>query len=50
MNCWTVVDVTGETLLATIEIDGGDALARFQQGHSNVQGGGGFARTALLVA
>src|ERR1700716_1952577 len=46
----TIVDVTGETLLATIEIDGGDTLACLQQGHSNVQGGGGFARTAFLVA
>src|SRR6266852_7883022 len=46
----TVVDVTGETLLATIEIDGGDTLACLQQGHGDVQGGGGFTRTALLVA
>src|SRR6266699_1414416 len=46
----TIVDVTGETLLATIEIDGGDTLACLQQGHSDVQGGGGFTRTALLVA
>ena len=45
-----VVDVTGEALLAAIEIDGGDALAGFHQGNGNMQGGGGFARTALLVA
>ena len=45
-----VVDVAGKTLLAAIEINGGDALACFQQGHGNVQGGGGFPRTALLVA
>ena len=45
-----VVDVTGETLLAAIEIDGGDALAGLHQGDGNMQGGGGFTRTALLVA
>ena len=45
-----VVDVTGETLLAAIEIDGGDALAGFHQGDRDMQGGGGFARTALLIA
>src|SRR6266403_610407 len=46
----SVVDVTGETLLAAVEIDGGDALAGFHQGNGDVQGGGGFSRTALLVA
>ena len=45
-----VADVTGKTLLAAVEIDGGDALTGFHQGHSNVQGGGGFTRTALLIA
>jgi hypothetical protein len=35
-----VLDVTGEALLAAIEIDGGDALAGFHQGHGNMQGGG----------
>jgi hypothetical protein len=45
-----VADITGEALLAAIEIDGGDALAGLQQGNGNMQGGGGFTRTALLVA
>ena len=45
-----VADVAGETLLAAVEIDGGDALTGFHQGDSDMQGGGGFARTALLVA
>ena len=45
-----VADVAGETLLAAVEIDGGDALTGFHQGDSDVQGGGGFSRTALLVA
>jgi hypothetical protein len=46
----SIVDVTGKTLLAAIEIDGGDALARLHQGNRDVQGSGGFTRTALLVA
>jgi hypothetical protein len=46
----SIVDIAGKALLAAVEIDGGDALACFQQGHSNVQGGGGFTRTAFLVA
>jgi hypothetical protein len=29
-------------LLAAIEIDGGDPLARFHQGNCDMQGGGGF--------
>ena len=45
-----VVDVAGEALLPAIEVDGGDALAGFHQGDGDMQGGGGFARTALLVA
>ena len=45
-----VGDVAGETLLAAVEIDGGDALAGLHQGNSDMQGGGGFSRTALLVA
>ena len=45
-----VVDVTGKALLPAIEIDGGDALAGLHQGDGDVQGGGGFSRTALLVA
>jgi len=44
-----VVDVAGEALLPAIEIDGGDPLARLHQGDGNVQSGGGFTRTALLV-
>lgn len=44
-----VADVTRETLLAAVEIDGGDPLAGLHQRNGNVQGGGGFARTALLV-
>ena len=46
----TIVDVAGETLLPAVEIDGGNALAGLHQGHSNMQGGGGFARPTLLVA
>src|SRR5262249_59477957 len=45
-----VVDVAGETLLAAVEVEGGDPLAGFHQGDSDVQGGGGFSRTALFVA
>ena len=37
-----VADVAGEALLAAVEIDGGDALAGFHQGDSDMQGGGGF--------
>ena len=48
--CVAVADVTGEALLAAVEIDGGDALAGLHQGDSDVQGGGGLTRTALLVA
>src|SRR4029077_15202910 len=44
-----IIDVTGETLLAAIEIDRGDALAGFQQSDRDVEGGGGFARATLLV-
>ena len=46
----SVVDITGEALLAAIEIDGGDALAGFHQGNRDMQGGSGFPRTALLIA
>ncbi len=45
-----VADVAGKALLAAVEIDGGDALAGFHQGDGDVQGGGGFSRSALLVA
>ena len=45
-----IADVTGETLLPAIEIDGGDALTGLHQGNRNVQRGGRFSRTALLVA
>jgi hypothetical protein len=45
-----LLDVMGEALLAAVEVDGGDALAGFQQRNRDMQGGGGFARTALLVA
>src|SRR4029450_130629 len=45
-----VGDVAGETLLAAVEIDGGDALPGLQQGNSNMQGGRGFSGSALLVA
>ena len=46
----TVADVAGKALLAAVEVDGGDALAGLQQRDSDVQGGGGLARAALLVA
>src|ERR1700732_379901 len=45
-----VVDVTREALLAASEIDGGNALAGFHQGDGDMQGGGGFTRSTLLVA
>src|SRR5882724_3726922 len=45
-----IADITGEALLPAIEIDGGDALTSFHQGNGDVQRGGRFARTALLVA
>jgi hypothetical protein len=45
-----VVDVAGEALLPTVEINGGDALARLQQSDRNVQRGGRFTRTTLLIA
>ena len=35
-----IVDVTGETLLPAIQIDGGYTLAGFHQGHGNMQRGG----------
>jgi hypothetical protein len=37
-------------LLPAVEIDRRDALAGFQQGNGNMQGGGGFSRTAFLIA
>jgi hypothetical protein len=37
-------------LLAAVEIDGGDALAGFHQRNGDMQGGGGFSRTTLLVS
>jgi len=45
-----VTDVAGETLLAAVEVDGRDALSSLHQGNGNMQGGGGFSRSALLVA
>jgi hypothetical protein len=45
-----VVDIVGEALLPAVQVDGGDALACLHQGHSDMQGGGRFARTALLIA
>ena len=45
-----VVDVMRKALLAAIEINGGDALTGFHQGDGDMQGGGGFTLTALLVA
>ena len=45
-----VFDVAGKALLAAIEVDGGNALAGFHQGDSDMQSGGRFARTALLIA
>ena len=38
-----------ETLLTGVEIDGGDALACFQQGNSDVQRGRRLTGAALLV-
>ena len=45
-----VVDVAGKTLLATVEVDCGDPLAGLHQGDGDMQGGGGFPRSALFVA
>jgi hypothetical protein len=45
-----VGDVAGKTLLAAVEIDRGDTLSGLHQGNSDMQGGGGFSRPALLVA
>jgi hypothetical protein len=39
----------GETFLPTVKIDRGDALARLEQRHCNVQRHGGFSRTTLLA-
>jgi hypothetical protein len=36
--------------LATIEVDGGNALAGLQQRDGDMQSNGGFTRTALFVA
>jgi hypothetical protein len=46
----SVVDVTGEALLAAIEVDGGDALASLQQRNGDMQGSGGFPRAPLFIA
>ena len=45
-----VGDVAGKTLLAAVEIDGGDTLSGLHQGNGDMQRGGGFSRPALLVA
>src|SRR4051794_24245585 len=45
-----VTDVARKTLLAAIEVNGGDALAGLEQCNGNMQGGGGFSRTTLLIA
>jgi hypothetical protein len=44
-----VVDVTTETLLPAVKVDGCDALTCFHQGDRDVQSGGGFTRAALLI-
>jgi hypothetical protein len=46
----SVVDVTGEGLLATIEVDGSYALAGLQQRNRDMQSYGGFTGTTLFVA
>ena len=45
-----VLDVMREALLARVEIDGGDALAGFQQRDRDMQRGRRFSRTAFFVA
>ena len=45
----SILDKMGEALLSGIEIDGGNALTRFDQGNRNVHGDGGFARSPLFV-
>ena len=45
-----VLDVMRETFLARVEIDGGDALAGFEQRDRDVQRGGRFSGAALFIA
>ena len=45
-----VVDVMRKAALPAIEVDGGDALAQFQQGDGDMHGNGGFTRSPLFVA
>jgi hypothetical protein len=44
------MDIVGKALLATIKVDGCDALTGFHQGNGNMKRGRGFSRPALLVA
>src|SRR3984893_10543425 len=44
-----VLDVVGKALLPAVEIDGGDALARFQQRDRYMKRDGRLARPALFV-
>src|SRR5258708_39868981 len=46
----SVIDVTGEALLATIEVDGSDALAILQQRNGDMESNGGYSRNTLFVA
>jgi hypothetical protein len=39
-----------EGLLAAIDVDAGDAIALVQQVDGKVKSGGGFTRTAFLIA
>jgi hypothetical protein len=43
------LDVAGETLLARIEVDGGDPPPGLEQRHGDMDGEGGFAGAALLA-
>jgi hypothetical protein len=45
-----VLDVVREALLSGVQVDGGDALARFQQRDGDMHGDGGLAGATLFIA
>ena len=45
-----IFNVVSEGLLPAVEIDGRDTLSGLEKRHRNMHRGGGFARSALLVA
>ena len=46
---FAIQDVTREAFLAAVDVDGGDALARFQQRRNDVHRGRGLARAAFFI-